>query len=59
MNVDYAVPAADLGEYVTLFYDFRANTPLFEDTERADHAQFRFRLSPGGSDSVASTGVGI
>lgn len=50
IQLDYAVPAADLGEYVTLFYDFRANIPLFEDTERADHAQFRFRLSPGGSD---------
>jgi len=50
IQLDYAVPAADLSEYVTLFYDFRANVPLFEDTERADHAQFRFRLSPGGSD---------
>jgi len=50
IQLDYAVPAADLSEYVTLFYDFRANMPLFEDTERADHAQFRFRLSPGGSD---------
>jgi len=50
IQLDYAVPAADLGEYVTLFYDFRADVPMFEDTERADHAQFRFRLSPGGSD---------
>ncbi|CUS46434.1 MAG: helix-turn-helix domain-containing protein [Pseudomonadota bacterium] len=50
IQLDYAVPAADLTEYITLFYHFRADVPLFEDTERADHAQFRFRLSPGGSD---------
>jgi AraC-like DNA-binding protein len=50
IQLDYAVPAADLGDYITLFYNFRADVPMFEDTERADHAQFRFRLSPGGSD---------
>lgn len=50
IQLDYAVPAADLTEYITLFYHFRADVPMFEDTERADHAQLRFRLSPGGSD---------
>jgi AraC-like DNA-binding protein len=50
IQLDYAVPAADLSEYITLFYHFRADVPMFEDTERADHAQFRFRLSPGSSD---------
>ena len=43
--LDYEVPAEDLQPYITLFYHFRANMPLFEDVERADHAQLRFRLS--------------
>ncbi len=47
IQLDYAVPAADLAAYVTLFYRFRADLPLFEDVERADYAQLRFRLSPG------------
>ena len=50
IQLDYAVPAADLSEYITLFYHFRADVPMFEDTERADHAQFRFRLSAGNAD---------
>lgn len=45
--LDYVVPSPDLADYVTLFYDFSANVPMFEDVERADHAQWRFRLSPG------------
>ena len=49
VELDYAVPAADAGEFVTLFYHFRARLPLFEDTERADHAQLRFRLTVGPS----------
>lgn len=47
IELDYVVPAADLVDYVTLFYDFSANVPMFEDVERADNAQLRFRLSPG------------
>ena len=43
--MDYAVPAADLLEYITLFYYFRADVTRFEDVERADYAQLRFRLS--------------
>ena len=50
IQLDYAVPAADLSEYITLFYHFRADVPVFEDTERADHAQFRIRLTPGGAE---------
>lgn len=50
ISLDYVVPAADLAPYVTLFYRFAADLPVFEDTERADHAQFRFRLSPGWTD---------
>lgn len=47
IQLDYRVPSPDLADHVTLFYDFRANMPWFEDMERADYAQFRFRLSPG------------
>jgi len=45
IRLDYAVPAEDVAEFVTLFYHFRADLPVFEDTERADNAQIRFRLS--------------
>ena len=48
--LDYVVPGVGLAPYVTLFYLFRADVPEFEDTERADHAQLRFRLSAGPSD---------
>ena len=47
IQLDYVIPGADLAPYVTLFYRFRADVPRFVDTERADHAQLRFRLSPG------------
>lgn len=50
IQLDYAVPAADIADYVTLFYFFDADVPLFEDAERADHAQFRFRLTPGDTE---------
>jgi len=45
IKLDYAIPEADLSDYITLFYLFEADTPVFEDTERADHAQIRFRLN--------------
>lgn len=48
VTLEYRVPAADLQPYVTLFYHFRADVPLFDDIERADHAQLRFRLRGGG-----------
>lgn len=47
IQLDYRVPSPDLADHVTLFYNFRADVPWFEDMERADYAQFRFRLSPG------------
>lgn len=50
MELEYAVPGAEFSDYVTLFYRFRADVPLFEDVERADHAQLRFRLTPGVAD---------
>ena len=52
IKLDYVVPAEDLQPFVTLFYHFHADVPLFEDVERADHAQLRFRLS-GGDASYA------
>ncbi|TPG21148.1 AraC family transcriptional regulator [Sphingomonas koreensis] len=50
IQLDYAVPDADLADYITLFYLFWADVPMFEDTERADHAQIRFRLNPQGAE---------
>ena len=50
VQLDYAVPSADLSEFVTLFYHFHADVEIFDDTERADNAQFRIRLTPGGAD---------
>lgn len=50
IQLDYAVPGEATAGYVTLFYWFRADVPLFEDVERADHAQIRFRLTPGGAE---------
>ncbi|MEO5866989.1 MAG: helix-turn-helix domain-containing protein [Sphingomonas sp.] len=57
VRLDYAVPAADLQEYVTLFYYFRADLPKFEDVERADYAQLRFRLSPAATGYRFADGV--
>ena len=45
IQLEYRVPSADLQPFVTLFYHFRATMPVFEDTERADHAQLRFRIA--------------
>ena len=50
IQLDYVVPAADIADFVTLFYAFRTELTVFEDTERADHAQVRFRLDPGSGD---------
>jgi AraC-like DNA-binding protein len=47
VQLDYLVPSPEAAEFVTLFYHFRADVPIFEDTERADNAQLRIRLSPG------------
>lgn len=50
LALDYAVPSAGMADYSTLFYWLRADIPLLEDIERADHAQIRFRLTPGGGE---------
>lgn len=57
IKLDYAVPAADLVEYITLFYYFRADVPIFEDVERADYAQLRFRMSSGATQYSFADGV--
>lgn len=64
VQLDYAVPAGDLSEYISLFYYFRADVSKFEDIERADYAQLRFRLSaaPTGyrfADGVSQTSSDI
>ena len=46
--LDYVVPEGRVAELITLWYLFRADGHSFADTERADHAQLRFRLTPGG-----------
>ena len=48
LQLDYAVPGPAMADYVTVFYWFRADVPVLDDVERADHAQIRFRLTPGG-----------
>lgn len=50
VQLEYAVPDAGAAEWVTLFYHFRADVPMLEDTERADHAQLRFRISDGAAE---------
>lgn len=48
VTLDYASPPEDLRPYLSIFYEFRADVPLFEDTDKADLAQFRFMLSGDG-----------
>lgn len=48
ITLDYAAPHPELREYLSVFYEFKANVPRFEDDERADFAQIRFMLSGGG-----------
>lgn len=43
------MPSPDLAGHITLFYHFRTAMPRFEDTERAGHAQLRFRLAGANS----------
>lgn len=50
ISLDYAAPADDLKEFISVFYEFKADVPAFEDLERADLAQLRFKLSEGGGE---------
>lgn len=56
ITLGYTVPADDLRHYVTLFYHFHADVPVFEDVERADHAQIRFRLTGGDNSYTFADG---
>jgi AraC-like DNA-binding protein len=47
ISLDYAAPDPGLREFISVFYEFRADVDVFDDVERADLAQFRFKLSPG------------
>jgi AraC-like DNA-binding protein len=48
VSLDYAAPAAELKEFVSVFYNFRVELPRFEDVDRADLAQLRFQLKGTG-----------
>ena len=50
IELDYRVPGPDVADYATLFYFFSTDLPVFEDMERADHAQMRFRLDDGAAE---------
>jgi AraC-like DNA-binding protein len=45
ITLDYATPAEALRKHLSVFYEFRAEVPVFEDVERADLAQVRFLMS--------------
>jgi AraC-like DNA-binding protein len=45
ITLDYATPPLALRNHLAVFYEFRADIPVFEDVERADLAQVRFVLS--------------
>lgn len=49
VELEFVVPPPDLAGHVTLFYHFRADDVRFQDTERAAHAQLRFRLAGANS----------
>jgi AraC-like DNA-binding protein len=48
VSLDYAAPDAALTDYVSVFYNFRADLERFEDDDRADLAQLRFMLKGSG-----------
>lgn len=48
VTLDYATPDESLRDFLSVFYEFRANVAVFEDVERADLAQFRFVLQGQG-----------
>ncbi|UVO54711.1 helix-turn-helix domain-containing protein [Sphingomonas sp. SUN039] len=48
VTLDYAMPPEDLRAHLSVFYEFRADVPSFEDTDKADLAQFRINLAGEG-----------
>lgn len=57
VELDYVLPPADLQPFVTTFYRFRVVAPAFDEVERAQTAQLRFRLSPGAATYDFSDGT--
>lgn len=53
VTLDYAAPPEDLREHFSVFYEFRADVQVFEDTDKADRAQLRFMLCGDGTYSFA------
>ena len=48
ISLDYAPPPEDLRAHLSIFYEFKADTPLWQDTDKADLAQFRVNLAGQG-----------
>lgn len=48
VTLDYAAPDTALREFISVFYNFRADLDRFEDDDRADLAQLRFMLKGKG-----------
>ncbi len=44
ISLDYAMPPEHLRSYLSVFYELKADVALWEDTDRADLAQFRVNL---------------
>lgn len=53
ITLDYAAPDAALKEFISVFYNFRADVDRFEDNDRADLAQIRFQLKGSGRYTFA------
>lgn len=49
VSLDYAAPDETAKDFVSVFYNFRTDLPVFEDDERADLAQLRFMLRGTGA----------
>ncbi len=50
ISLDYAMPDEKLRDHLSVFYEFCADVPVFEDVERADLAQVRFILAGDGGE---------
>lgn len=48
IHLDYKAPPPELSAFVSAYYYFRTDEPVFHDIERADIAQFRFTLDGEG-----------
>ncbi len=53
VSLDYCEVAPDLRGHLSVYYEFRADVPLFEDVERAGLAQARVLLAGSGAYTFA------